>query len=248
MAVTMETLPELKLFGGWVDRNRIVSQFIRTKFASYDRPITVLEAGCGRKWSLDLRPLQIKITGIDVDKDAIETRLRSGDLSAAVIGDLRTTDFKPNTFDCVYSCDVLEHIAGVEVVMRRLFRWLRPGGVAILIFPDRTSLFALLTKLTPFWMHIAYHKYLHGLSEAGTPGFGPYRTYHDKILCRRGIHAFCANHGYRVALEYGRRIAIRDWPYNIGHLYRIVAWVAAKLSRGKIAASHVGLVYAIEKP
>ncbi len=142
---------------------------------------------------------------------------------------------------------MLEHIKGAEGVMQRLLHWLRPDGAAILIFPDRDTVFGFATRCSPHWVHVAYHKYVMGMANAGAPGFAPYRTFYDRVISRRGMHAFCAKHGYTIALEYGRAPGLADWPAWFWSLYRIVAPAIAKLSLGALAWKHIGLVYVIQK-
>ncbi len=101
-------------------RNAVVSGFLQQQFHGRTAPLEILEAGCGRSWPLDLGQLQFKITGVDSDTDALNARSTEiGDLHKAIAGDLRSITFEENSFDLVYSCEVLEHVNGAEAVVKR---------------------------------------------------------------------------------------------------------------------------------
>jgi hypothetical protein len=63
----------------------------------------ILDAGCGRRWSLDLSGVAFRITGIDVNADAMRMRLtETGDLDAAIVGDLRLTSLPAGSYEVVF--------------------------------------------------------------------------------------------------------------------------------------------------
>jgi SAM-dependent methyltransferase len=185
---------------------------------------------------------------VDADRRALDARVNEiGDLHRAIVGDLRNINFKPEEFDVVYCCEVLEHIRGAKEVLKAFFTWLQPNGVALLVFPDRDTLFGLATRFSPHWIHVAYHKYVLGFPDAGKAGFGPYRTYYDDIISRRGIHKFCAEHNYHIALEYGRPPALGSWARWFSSIYKVIGPIISRLSCGAISSNHIGLIYVIEK-
>src|SRR5262245_2461357 len=233
----------------WKQRNKLVSLFVRQVFATRGEsgPIKVLEAGCGRRWPLDLGDLPLEITGVDIDGHALDERLRAGDLHRGINEDLRTVNFHSGEFDFTYCCDVLEHIQGAEPVLNRFFDWVRPGGIVVLIIPDKRTVFGWGTRCSPHWLHVAYHKYVLRMKNAGRPGHSPYRTYYDDVISRPGIWSFCAKQGHKIVLEYGYPPSASDWPEWFLRCYQVSAPLISTLSRGKIASSHIGLIYAIEK-
>lgn len=244
-------LPELKLLeseNAWAKRAELLSDFLRNKFGNRGSSIKILEAGCGRSWPLDLGKIDLDLTGVDTDREAMDARIKeNGDLDHVIVGDLRKVQFPENEFDVIYSCEVLEHIEGAEDVLHRLLRWLKPDGAAIFIFPDRDTVFGMATRSSPHWLHVAYHKYIMGIKDAGAPGHGPYRTIYDRVISRRGMRNFCARHGFTIALEYGRAPGLADWPGWFWTLYKSVAPLVARLSFGTLSWKHIGLVYVIQK-
>lgn len=69
----------------------------------------ILEAGCGRKWNIALADVPFRLTGIDLDADALAYRTNVvGDLDEAIVGDLREVELTQHRYDVVFSAFVLE--------------------------------------------------------------------------------------------------------------------------------------------
>ena len=199
-------------------------------------PLRILEAGCGRDWPLKVS-VPYKLTGLDLDPHALAART---DLDEAVVGDLRTAEFPAQSFDVVYSAFVLEHVRGAEQVLRRFLRWLAPGGTLILQIPDRDSAYGFLTRTSPMWLHVMAYRYVFGMREAGTPGHGPYRTYHDRVVSQRGLKEFCRRHGLPAPELY------RMCTYENNRLARLTAHLTGILSGGKLAWEHNNLLFVLQ--
>lgn len=248
--IKINALPRLKLLDtklGWRQRNEVLSSFVQDYFSENTDVISVLEAGCGRKWHLDLGSIKFKLTGVDINRDALEFRINNeGDLDRVIVGDLCNIKQDQDEYDIIYCIDVIEHIKGAEQVIVNFFKWLRPKGLLILVFPDRDSVFGFITNSIPHWGHILYYKYILGYPNAGKHGFGPFPVYYDKIVSRRAIHEYCYSHDHRIVLEYGR-------PFNfiklgwLGLGVKFFSKVLQCLSYGKLAGEHVTLVYVIQK-
>ena len=112
--------------------------------STYDRPIQVLEAGCGR--ALNLRAAaaaqpDIRFTGIDVNRVAIN------EASASRIGNLRlqTADLMqpgtlpavPGGYDLILTYGVLHHLSDPPQGLRHLRGLLSPEGVLALMVDGR---------------------------------------------------------------------------------------------------------------
>jgi 2-polyprenyl-3-methyl-5-hydroxy-6-metoxy-1,4-benzoquinol methylase len=107
-------------------------------------PVRILDAGCGAgdySFYLARRYPRAEITGVDLDVARIarnhDTARRLGIRTVHFeVADLTTADFLPEPcFDLIVSVDVLEHIAEQDEVLARLYRALRPGGIAFLHVP-----------------------------------------------------------------------------------------------------------------
>jgi SAM-dependent methyltransferase len=242
----LPTLPLLDAKNGWIHRKKILSDFVQSYFKEHGT-IKILEAGCGRGWSIELGSLNYTITGIDIDARQLNARKNNvDDLDNAIVGDLRTIKMVGAQFDMIYCQDVIEHIQGAEGVLDNFFEWLRSDGLLVLHFPDRDSCAGYITRIMPHWVHILYYKYFMEHRLAGSPGFGPFRTFFDCIVSRRGIHNYCNQNGHRVLLEFGRAPDFR----RLGKLSRPIRTLLRLIqcvSFGRLTASHGGLVYAISK-
>ena len=161
-------------------RNYLHKRKVRETIADHiDRmsqhSIEVLEAGCGRQWPVKLE--NIRLTGVDMDPIALKHR-KQEDLDVAIHGDLRSVELPPESFDVIYCAFVLEHVDGAKKVMDNFVRWLKPGGLIVLTFPNRDSVFGFFTPVTPFWFHVVFKRYVKGKEHAGKPGHPPYQTFH----------------------------------------------------------------------
>ncbi len=107
----------------------------------------VLEAGCGvggQTQILCRRSPEAEFTCIDISPDSI----REAGLMAAEKGfsnvvfqqeDINALPFKPESFDHVFVCFVLEHLSDPGSVLRKLTNLLKPGGSLTLIEGDHGS-------------------------------------------------------------------------------------------------------------
>jgi len=97
------------------------------------------------------------------------------------------------------------------------------------------------------WVHMFHKKYVEGSKNAGKPGFGPFPTFYDKVVSRKGIHEYCEVHGLSIDAEFGfggyiKRAAVLACMANA--FVRLTQFVTF----GRLAANHRGLAYVISKP
>jgi SAM-dependent methyltransferase len=213
------------------------------------KSLKILEAGCGRKWYFRMDGLKYELTGVDLDAAAMEARLKQkGDLHKAIVGDLRTVELEPNSFDVIYNAYVLEHIPGAEQVLDNFLRWLKPGGILILTIPDRDSVHGLMTRMLPFYLHVLYYRWVWKLKEAGKPGFAPYPTFYDKVVSGRGMRAYADKRKLLVREELGFGSYRRGNSPFFRALTPVFASSVSLLTFGRFKSSHVDLAYVLEKP
>jgi SAM-dependent methyltransferase len=204
--------------------------------------LTIIEAGCGRAWPKEIANPTFTLIGVDLDQKAADARK---DLSRLIVGDIRTVDLPNEAADVVYSAYVLEHVQGAERALRNFVNWLKPGGVMIILVPDRDSVYGFITRMTPHWVHIAYWRYLGGFKNAGRPGYGPYPTVHEPIISVDGIRRFCDAHDCLIEevvatsnyLDRGTALPLR----------RAVARTLSALSFGRLHWRHNNLCLVIRK-
>lgn len=210
--------------------------------------VRILEAGCGRRWNLDLSGVDVHLTGIDIDADSVRVRVaEAGDLDEAIVGDLREADLPAGSYDIAYSSFVLEHVAGAEQLLDRLVAAVRPGGLLLLRIPDRDSVFAFLTRCSPHWVHVQYWKRIRGIERAGTPGSGPFPVVYDKVVSWHGMTGYCNQHGLAILDAYSNN-------FHLGNYGRHAALVdyglrsVALLSLGRLTAGYNNIAFVIRKP
>lgn len=204
--------------------------------------LEILEAGCGTKWSLDLKNVRYTLTGIDTDQNALNIRKnQSGDLETAILGDLRTANLRENAYDVIYNAYVLEHIDGAESVLKNFARWLKPSGILILLIPNRDSAKGFLTRILPFWLHIFYKKYIQGVGNAGKPGFDPFPTFFDNIVTRKGIYEFCEKHNLVIREEYSYKPKVKNRLIldSLSNLPLIIVYLISFGRFSEIGRAHV---------
>lgn len=240
----------LESHNAWHETNRLLSEFVNDYFreVASKKAIDILEAGCGQQWNLNLE-IDYVLTGVDLSREAMMIRKKQyDDIDNFIVGDLATVLFDKDTFDLIYCSFVLEHLRGAEAVLDRFFKWLRPGGLVILIFPDGDSVYGSIVKRTPHWFHVFYYKYILKWPNAGEPGHNPFPTNYDTVVSRRGIHEFLHTRGYKIALEFATPTWIPQSEGPIGWLISLGVKLVAIISFGRLTDRHQNLALIIKKP
>jgi len=236
----------LKLFVSWQQRNQIIESRI-LEHAGNASELQILEAGCGQRWEVKLTGVKYHLTGIDLDKAALDIRKdRANDLDEIIQGDLRTVDLKGRQFDVIYNSYVLEHVDGAEIVMKNFVRWMKPGGMLVLKIPDPKSVKGFFTRVTPHWFHVLYCKYVLGIKTAGQPGHMPYPTYFDPVVSREGVHRFCRDHHLSIIDEYGEGLT-KPGHGIMQRALQVFVRTVELLSIGSLSAKHSNLYYVIRR-
>lgn len=239
-------MAELKLFDSYEQEADLLEGHVK-ELSDGKRELEILEAGCGRRWPLKLDGIKYRLTGVDIDQKALDSRVNTiKDLDEAIVADLRHLDLGSRKFDVIYNSFVLEHVENAGLVLENFHNWLKPGGLLILRIPDRNTVFGFLTRITPFWFHVAYYRYILGRKNAGKPGFGPYPTYYDGIVSRDGIREFCRLHRIAIKGEYG--LCSYQMEEGMGtRLVRIIAKIVSTGSLGRLPWKHTNLTYVLKK-
>jgi SAM-dependent methyltransferase len=221
---------------------------IRTYAHGHPGTLRILEAGCGRRWYLDLVGIDFHLAGVDLNSDSMRIRTdQFGDLDEAIVGDLREISLLPDFYDVIYCSFVLEHVAGAEQVLDRLLSALKPDGILLLRIPDGDSVYGFLARHSPHWLHVQYKRRIQRNRLAGTPGRGPFPTVYDQVVSWRGMTAYCARHGMEIVDAYSSNFYLdhfRGFAAIVDHGLR---W-AARVSGGRLTADHNNLALVIRKP
>jgi len=119
----------------FVARREAAGQFIRDH-APPERPLNILDAGCGTGGMLDLfaKWPDAVATGADVSADAL--RFSHGRGHRRLVGaDLMLLPFRSGTFDVATALDVIEHVPDDARAVQEISRVLRPGGILVASVP-----------------------------------------------------------------------------------------------------------------
>lgn len=213
-----------------------------------NRPMEIVEAGCGRKWALTLDSSHCRITGVDLDADALRARVESvGDLDRAVVGDVQDVSLLPRECaDLVYSSFVLEHLPRAEEAARGHAAWLRPGGLLVIRVPDADSVYGFISRHTPHRLHVWTYRRVFGRPEAGTPGHAPYPVHRSRLTKMSGLREFAADNDLDViaALRYNQ---MPNRPRVLTTIARAASHVVSMLTLGRLTSEHTNLGIVLRK-
>ncbi len=123
-----------------------------------DKPIHILEAGCGSLQHIDL-PRAKRVVGIDVDPEQLAHNTL---LDEKILGDLHTYEFLPKSFDLIVCVDVLEHLSSPEKALENMTSSLKDGGFFLFAVPEPYSFKGFLAKYTPTALHGILYRILTG--------------------------------------------------------------------------------------
>jgi SAM-dependent methyltransferase len=83
----MRVFSDLDLLPTFDDHKKIVAKYIQG-YANQSNEVEILEAGCGSGWPYSIPGIKFKLTGVDLDQNALDNRKRRGDLDERILGDL----------------------------------------------------------------------------------------------------------------------------------------------------------------
>jgi SAM-dependent methyltransferase len=177
-----------------------------------ERRLKVYEAGGGSTSFLPPDVLRRShVTVVDIDEDQIRNNTYAQE---AILGDIQTWRFPPDSFDLIICYNVLEHVPYVEAALAGFFQSLRRGGLILIGAPNPRSLSGVVTKCTPHWFHVWFYRYVVGKKNAGLPGEPPFPTYFHKLVTPSLLEAFARKSGlqaiYRKEYESPRYPEMRE--------------------------------------
>lgn len=126
--------------------------------------VSVLDIGCGNgNWVIDeLGEMFTKKTGLDVDR---KNTKKNTSLDKIYYGDINSTEFKNNEFDCAVSLWTLEHLADPKKSLREIGRILKQGGIFGFCTPNKNYFLLRLKNLVPQKLNKYVLKTVYGRGE-----------------------------------------------------------------------------------
>jgi SAM-dependent methyltransferase len=121
---------------------------------SKDSVVLDLGAGAGIIEHMNFRGLAKKVCGVDLDKRVVCNPF----LDEGKLADAAGIPYDDQTFDVVFSDNVLEHLENPGIVFQEINRVLKPGGKFLFKTPNKWHYMPLISRLTPQWFHEFYNK------------------------------------------------------------------------------------------
>lgn len=166
-------------FGSYV-RNKSLLDFFK-------KDELVLDVGCGdgTVGSFLQENLGVKVSGIDISKEAVEKAKRMG-LDAKVCSSEEKFPFKDETFDVVFWGDNIEHLFNPAACLREIKRVLKKGGKLILSCPNMG-----------YWRY-RIHYFLSGsLPDTEWTGLPSWEWAHIRFFNLKLLKSFLQTYGFK---------------------------------------------------
>ena len=102
------------------------------KYLKPNKGEEILDLGCSRGFYVrEMEKYTDGVIGVDIS----ENSLREAVTPKVRYGDVTSLDFEACSFDKVYSLHTIEHIPDLSRFFSEMARVLRPGGIAIIVYP-----------------------------------------------------------------------------------------------------------------
>ncbi|AMA55863.1 class I SAM-dependent methyltransferase [Bradyrhizobium sp. CCGE-LA001] len=185
--------------------------------------LAIYEAGGG---SCSVLPPELPgrshVTVVDIDEDQVRNNTYA---DKAVLGDVQTYRFEPETFDLVICYNVIEHLPDVEAALLNFRHALKHGGMILIGAPNPRSLSGVVTKYSPHWFHVWFYRHIRGIKDAGLPGEPPFPTFFHPLVTLPRLEAFAATNG--LEMIYRREVESPRYPEMRGRKPMFAALVDA---------------------
>jgi SAM-dependent methyltransferase len=126
--------------------------------------IRVLDIGSGRRPTIPhaWRPSNTYYVGLDVSAEELAVAA-SRSYDEVIVGDVASpiADIAGH-FDLIVSWQVLEHVDDLKAALDNMKSYLRPGGRMVSLLSGSYAAFAIIARITPYWLRArAMDKLLH---------------------------------------------------------------------------------------
>jgi SAM-dependent methyltransferase len=170
--------------------------------------LAIYEAGGGSSSFLPMDVLgRSHVTVVDIDEDQVRNNTYANE---AILGDVQTYRFGPETFDVVICYNVIEHLPDVEAALLNFRDALKQGGMILIGAPNPHSLSGVVTKYSPHWFHVWFYRNVRGIKNAGLPGEPPFPTFFHPLVTLSKLETFAAAHG--MEMVYRREVESPRYP------------------------------------
>lgn len=207
------------------------------RYLREDHVVLDLGAGAGIVKQMNFRALAKRVCGVDPDERVVDNPY----LDEGKIGVGESIPYPAETFDLIFTDNVLEHLTDPEAVLREVVRVLKPGGIFLAKTPNKYHYMPLVARLTPH----GFHQFINRLRGRASVDTFPTRY---RINTPGAIRYYAARSGLRVRgirLIEGRPEYLRlsSFTYLLGWLYERLVNALPGLERFRIL-----LIAVLEKP
>lgn len=242
----LENKLSVKIVGRHGDPMPRAQSVIDKILSSNDTPL-VLEAGCG-SISRTRLPTGTHLTGIDIAQRQLDN---NQSLNVKVLGDVQAHSWPPNSFDLIVSWDVIEHLSDPLKALDRLAESLKLGGGIVLAFPNLWSLKGIVTKFTPFWVHVMFYRHIIG-DKRSIDKWDQFPTYLRADIAPRSIRNWAKSNGlivsYDEVYEGSVQSHLRSKSRFMNFLFGGLALFSKVISIGRFDAGLSDCVIIIQRP
>jgi ubiquinone/menaquinone biosynthesis C-methylase UbiE len=195
-------------------------------------------AGRGALHELNFRGKVKRVAGVDPHESVLSNPfLDESKLLSLASGRIPYDD---NTFDIVFSDNVMEHIQEPEIVFKEIFRVVKPNGIFIAKTLNKLHYVPMIAKITPYSFHIFINK---------IRGRQSYDTFPTVYKCNtvETVKEYAHNSGFKVVdfkLWEGRPeyLRIASPLYLLGYIYERLVNTIPVLSKFRIV-----MVFTLQK-
>lgn len=181
--------------------------------------LRLLEAGCGSASRLGFPGKQVHMTGIDISQKQLERNLS---LDVKIRADIQYYAHQPSSYDVIVCYWLLEHLPRPDLALRGFALALDEGGLLVLAVPNVLSVKGLLTKYTPFPIHVWVYRRLHDQQASSQDDTGPFRAYLRYSIRPNAIRRFAERSGLQVVYFATTDILDAPWAFTGGKLGRVM--------------------------
>ncbi len=149
----------------WLDRwaypefqNNWDDELLRSEILGHlDDKTSCLDFGAGRGnvSAMNFREQGARVSGVDVSPAVLENPY----LDSAQVMNGSLLPFESESFDLVFSDNVLEHLDDPVSIFKEIYRVLKPGGIFIAKTPNKYHYMPAIARITPTWFHRLYNKW-----------------------------------------------------------------------------------------
>jgi SAM-dependent methyltransferase len=236
--------------------DRVIDHLAASLNRHFDRhpPLRVLDVGCGFDSAWSGFPIPdafgaAHVVGMDLREADLR---RNALLDEWIVGDVQSHPLPPRSFDAIVCWNVLEHVSDPVRALSNLEAALADGGTLVLGFPNVYSLKGLLTKLTPFRVHVWVYRRFFGVPNAGAPGVGPFRTYLRLSMSPGAISRFARRAGlvpaYRALYGDGSFDDLFPGKRALAALWKLGSLGYRLVTLGRLDPSQSEAVFVLQRP